>query len=115
MKRRTLALLIVPLLTWGGYQMWADHRPVDTRKPVDTPRPLDKSQLEAALREKYDLETVALEEGAPGRFAGTGRNRQGKAYRFEVKQGEKSREVTATWDEPNAPSGVGESHWGLRW
>lgn len=115
MKRRTLVFLIVLLLAWSGYQLWADQRPVDARRPPDPHRPLDKSQLEATLREKYDLETVALEEGAPGKFAGTGRTRQGKAYRFEITQREKSREVIARWDDPTVPSGVGESHWGLRW
>ncbi|QJX00340.1 hypothetical protein [Frigoriglobus tundricola] len=111
MKRRTLAFLVVMLLAWGGYQLWADQQ----KRPVDPNQPLSRRQLEGTLRQKYELETVSLEEAAPGRFTGTGRSRQGKTYRFDITQGEKTREVVAKWDEPNAPGGVGESHWGMRW
>ncbi len=111
MKRRALAFLVIFLLAWGGYRMWTDQN----QRPVDPNQALNRRQLEAALRKQYDLEAVSLEEEGAGRFTGTGRSRQGKAYRFDVTQGEKSREVIAKWDEPNAPGGVGESHWGTRW
>jgi hypothetical protein len=60
-------------------------------------RPLVQAELEAALRERFDLASLTLREEAPGHFVGTGSGATGRSYEFDVTQGSTERHIVADW------------------
>lgn len=86
-------VLVLTFLGWAGSRLWSEYQKPNLKRVLPQP------ELEAVIRERWNLDELELVESAPGQFTGSGRGNDGFHYRFRVVQTQGKRRIDYQYGE----------------